>query len=228
MCLDVRDGRADNGAALQVYPCSSGNRNQKWERVGQAYRFAGSGKCLDVAGGRFSNGTAIQLWDCAQGSANQNFGDAGASAPAVAARNDGDSFYGYQAISIDRFVQLHPECAPFKDAFVAAAADQGLHPTFLGAIAETESSCRANPGNPWGMFQFSDDGAWRVYGLNKDRNNPYDSAFAAARYFKDLLRQTGNNLDQALRLYNGPLSQGGNPNYQSEVRQWMNGGNPWG
>lgn len=226
-CLDVADGRKNNGASLQLWDCFKGNGNQTWELTGSNIRLTGTNFCLDVRNGSYANGATLQLYACDYRGAqsNQSWSTSGDQAAAKPA-NDG-TFYGYPVISIDRFVQLHPECAPHKDAFVAAAKDQGLHPTFLAAIAETESSCRADV-NQDGLFQFSDAGAWRVYGLSKNKLNNWDSAFAAARFFADLLRQYNNDLNAAMRHYNGPIANGGNPNYFKEVGLWMSGGNPWG
>lgn len=232
-CLDLADGRKSNGATVQLWDCFKGNANQAWELVGSNIRLTGTNFCLDVRNGSYANGATLQLYACDwRGAAsNQGWtsnGSAPTPAPAAAASTSQDgTFYGYTVISIERFVQLHPECAPHKDAFIAAAKDQGLHPTFLAAIAETESSCRADV-NQDGLFQFSDAGAWRVYGLSKNKLNAWDASFAAARFFADLLRQYNNDLNAAMRHYNGPIANGGNPNYFKEVGLWMSGGNPWG
>lgn len=239
-CLDVVDGRNENGASVQLWDCVAGSANQGWQIDGVALKHTGTNFCLDVKDGAFDNGGQLQLWDC-DGRPNGNqvwsfeagqkdfaAAQTGAQTAVSSATTSATSFYNYAAISTDAFISLHPECAPFKDAVVAAAADQGLNAVFLLAIAETESSCQAAPSNGFGSFQFSDDGAWNQFGgIGKDRQNIWDASYAAARYFKYLLEQNNNNLDQAMRAYNGPLSQGGNPNYQKEVATWMSGGNPW-
>ena len=226
-CLDLTGG-GGNGTKLQLWDCSGGV-NQQWAFNGQAIQNAARGMCLDVTNGTYANGTLVQAYSCDwRSTGNQVWSFAQTQ---VASRSTGSStsgattFYGYQAISVDSFMAKNTECAWIKDAVVAAANDQGINATFLAAICIVESSCSV-PANGFGPWQFSDDGAWSEFGgQGKDRQNGWDAAYGAARYFKYLLQQANGNLDNALRAYKGPLNQGGNPQYQNEVRDWMKGGN---
>ncbi len=230
-CLDLTNG-GGNGTKLQLYTCSGGP-NQQWAFNGSAIQNSAKNLCLDVTDGAYQNGTLIQAYQCDWRSTGNQVWSYGAAQVAArstsqsAATTGATTFYGYPAISIDDFMSKNTECAWIKDAVVAAAADQGLNSTFLATACIVESSCTV-PANGWGPFQFSDDGAWAAYGgQGKDRQNVWDAAYGAARYFKALLAQENGNLDNALRAYNGPLSQGGNPQYQNEFRAWMSGKNAW-
>merc|ERR1719343_365996 len=74
-CLDVSEGRTENGANVQLYDCVAGEPNQAF-----LLPVGGEGpvrwakhptKCLDVAAGRQEDGTNIQLWDCVENEENQ-------------------------------------------------------------------------------------------------------------------------------------------------------------
>lgn len=228
-CLDLKDGRVVDGGQLQLWDCTQGNANQAWELVGNNLRHTATNMCLDVTRGNYSNGQSLQLWDCDwRSTSNQVWSFTGGLQNVGSDSSTGaGTFYGYPVIDIDDFMSLNSECAWIKDAVVSAANDQGLHPTFLATACIVESSCTV-PGNGFGPFQFSDDGAWSQFGgPGKDRQNIWDSAFGAARYFKYLLQQNSDNLDDALRAYNGPLDQGGNPRYVAEYAAWMSGKNAW-
>lgn len=227
MCLDVPNGSVYYGAPLQIYACSASgtNPNQMFESVNNAIRKRGTNWCVDVKDGHYSNGGQLQLWTCDWNLNGNQYWTLGT--PAQVTTQSPSSFLGYGTISWPSFLTLHPELNPWGQDFQNAAAANGLVPTLLGALAATESSFQERPGNGWGMFQFSSDAAWRQFGDGGDRQNARDAAWAAARYMRFLLNQDGQNLDQALRDYNGPLSQGGNPNYQTEIRTWMAGGSPW-
>ncbi|KAK1548187.1 hypothetical protein Q3G72_012754 [Acer saccharum] len=233
-CLDLPGGLAFNGAPLQVWTCDGNNKNQFWTFQGNNLHWGSTNWCVDVAGGGFWSGNSLQLWQCYGGSTNQAItlsGQAsggGGNAQAPAAANTGATNYlGYNAISLDAFVARYPECAPYKGALQAAGADQGINPTFLGAIAMVESDCsrglQGSPNARFGPFQFMDDNAWAAFGYNKDRNNFWDASYGAARYFNMLLQQERNNLWQAMRDWNGPVSQGGDVNYQSRTAAYMGG-----
>lgn len=246
LCLDLPGGTAYNGAPLQVWKCDGSNHNQFWTATSDGQvQWSNSNYCLDVTGGRFSNGNMLQLWTCYPGSQNQQFWPssgmsaapaAPVPAPAPAPQGGTSSgtattWLGHWAISLDDFVAKHPECQTYKPAILAAANDQGINPTFLASVCEVESSCGAGlKGSPnaWaGPWQFMDDNAWNKYGgAGKDRLNYWDAAFGAARYFKALLGESNWNLDVALRNYNGPVNQGGDPAYQAHVYSWMSGGHP--
>jgi len=227
MCLDVPGGAAYYGASLQLWECapSNTNSNQMFEAVGNTIRKRGTNWCLDVKDGHYADGGHLQLWACDWNQNGNQYWTFGT--PTQVTEQSPSSFLGYGTISWASFLTLHPELNPWGQDFQNAAAANGLVPTLLGAIAGAESTFRERPGNPYGMFQFSDDSAWRQFGDGGNRENARDAVWAAARYIRFLLNQSGQNLDQALRNYNGPLSQGGNPNYQNEIRTWMSGGSPW-
>ncbi|MFE6937265.1 ricin-type beta-trefoil lectin domain protein [Streptomyces sp. NPDC057699] len=69
-CVDVAEGSAANGTAVQLYDCN-GTAAQKWT-VGGDGTIRALGKCLDVASGGTADGTRVQLWDC-NGSAAQQW-----------------------------------------------------------------------------------------------------------------------------------------------------------
>ena len=227
MCLDIPSGAVYAGAPVQLWACDNNNRNQWFEVAGPSIRRKGTNYCLDVRDGRYDNGAALQIWPCDWNAGGNQVFTMGALPAQAQAAGSASSFLNYATISIDRFSQLHPECAPFKDAFVAAAAANQLVPTLLAALAETESSCNPNV-NQFGLMQWMDDGAWRAYSTpGANRMNPTDATWATARYMRALLNENQQNLDNALRGYNGPVWQGGNPGYQNEVRTWMSGGSMW-
>jgi glucosylceramidase len=61
-CLDVTDGSSSNGAAIQIWDCTTA-ANQQWTAATDG-TIASLGKCLDVAGAGTTNGTQVQLYDC--------------------------------------------------------------------------------------------------------------------------------------------------------------------
>jgi hypothetical protein len=228
MCLDLPNGWVYNGAKLQVWKCDGQNDHQHWSQVGSSLAYQGGDYCLDVTSGWFNNGNQLQLWTCYPGSANQAFNFAGSTIASSGSSTATTDFYGYKAVSLGAFVAKNPACAPYKDALQAAGSDQGINPTFLGAIAMVESGCNPYPAGPngqYGPFQFMSDQAWNFYGgTGKDRTNFWDAAYGAARYFHALLVQDNGNLWQAMRDWNGPIGQGGDPAYQSNVGTYMSGG----
>lgn len=232
LCLDLPSGYAANGVKLQVWTCDGSNKNQWWSPIGSTLQWGGGGSwCLDVTDGNFNNGNELQLWTCYPGSANQAIkiqsgGNTDAMSQAEAASCT--DYLGYPVISLEAFVQKYPECAPYEGALLGAGSDQGISPVFLGAIAMVESDCGAglaNSPNAWaGPFQFMDVGAANFYvGAGKSVTNFWDAAYGAARYFHALLIQNGNDLNQAMRSWNGPVEWGGDPNYQSHVFAYMAG-----
>lgn len=228
-CVDVKDGYRGNGGALQLWDCAQGNGNQAWEMAGQNIRLQGTNLCIDVVDGQFVAGGRLQTFQCDwRGTSNQGFAMAQAGGQAAQPRdNGGSSWMGHPMVSIERFGQLHPECAPFKDAFVAAGKDQNIHPVFLASICMIESSCRENVGtNPWGPYQFSDEGAWRQFGGGGNRQNIWDAAYAGARFYRWLL-DGGRDIDAAMRYYNGPVENGGSPDYQRHVWSCSAGNSCW-
>lgn len=230
-CLDLAGGYQTNGASLQLWDCYTGSKNQAWEQAGNNIRLTGTNFCLDVRNGSYVNGGTVQLYTCDwRGSASNQAWTLGGSSSgsSVAARSDSSTYCGYPAISIDAFMQKNTFCAWLKDPIVAAARDIGVNATFLASICIVESSCTVPTSNQGGPWQFTDDATWNVYGgAGKDRKNPWDAAYAAARYYKDLLSQTNGDLDKAMRLYNGPVSDGGSATYAPDTKTWMSGGSVW-
>ena len=223
MCLDVPGGNGYSGAALQVWKCDGKNPNQHWEQVGSNLRWYGHNLCLDVKDGGFWSGNALQLWTCYYSSANQGFlfgQPAQAVTPGV---TDTSSFLGYPTIGWQAFLNKHPVLASFAQAFPQAAAQYNLVPTLLASIALQESSGNCAPSNGAGLMQFTDWNAWQAYGNGGSRENCYDAVWAGARYIRVLLDENGQNLDNALRAYNGPIAYGGKPEYQQDIRNWMTG-----
>jgi len=76
MCIDVADGRAENGNNIQLYECSENSDNQYFllsldSAVGRFRTGRGKirwalhpTKCLDVQNQLGNNGDNVQLWDC--------------------------------------------------------------------------------------------------------------------------------------------------------------------
>lgn len=81
-CLEIPDGRKENGVHAQQWDCVKDAGTQWWwEDVlssgdgGQIVRLINmnSGKCLEVADSRTDNGAPVQQWECA-GVTTQNWG----------------------------------------------------------------------------------------------------------------------------------------------------------
>ena len=90
------------------------------------------------------------------------------------------------------------------DPFIVAAAKRyGVDARILRAICFIESRYRLNvisPKGARGPMQFMPDTAAR-YGL-RDPHDPEQAIDAAARYFRDLLREFGGRVDLAVAAYN--------------------------
>jgi len=78
-CLDVTNGNTANGNKLQIWTCSSGNKNQQFAHSGgdvldiptdRISWVSHPNKCVDLTGGSQTNGNRIQIWTC--GSTNPN------------------------------------------------------------------------------------------------------------------------------------------------------------
>lgn len=224
-CLDLVNGWAYPGANIQLWDCDNKNPNQFFEIAGNSIRKKNTNYCLDVRDGRYDNGGGLQLWGCdwnQNGNQVLKFGQT-----TQATQQSASSFSGYAMISIDAFVARNPECKPWRDAFVLAGSQFNLPATLIGAIAEQEATCQERPANGFGMFQFMSWDAWNLVNPGKDYQNAWDASWGAARYIRILLDQNNQNLDAALRAYNGPISQGGLPSYQSDIRGWCSGQKHW-
>lgn len=101
----------------------------------------------------------------------------------------------------------------------------GLPPGLLDSVWATESgrgTRMLSPAGAMGHFQFMPATA-KQYGL-KDPNNLAESADAAARMYRDLLKQNGGNLPMALAAYNwgqGNLQQQGFGRAPAETRDYI-------
>lgn len=76
-CLDLPEGKTDNGNMLQIWDCN-GMTNQQWLFDSGSWRikYAGdSGKCIDALGwgGSGGAGTQLGIWDC-NGHDSQSWG----------------------------------------------------------------------------------------------------------------------------------------------------------
>ncbi|MBB6474372.1 PQQ-dependent sugar dehydrogenase [Sphaerisporangium rubeum] len=70
-CLDVNGASQNNGAAVIIWDCNSGN-NQKWTSTAATELRVYGNKCLDVNGAGTADGTAVIIWDC-NGQNNQKW-----------------------------------------------------------------------------------------------------------------------------------------------------------
>lgn len=109
-----------------------------------------------------------------------------------------------------------------------AATSFNLQPQLLVAIAMQESTGGADANaysNQGGMFQFTNADTWKEFGTQttSDRQNDALSVTAAANYLGFLINQHNGSLAGALRAYNGPISQGGNPTYITDIYAKMRG-----
>ncbi len=223
LCADVTDGCYDETTVAQSWQCFTEDTNQAFDFSALAAPLTSASVGVQAAASTSAFATAAEV---AVLSSSQASNPAPTSAPQG---SPSGSYNGYDCISIDAFVAKYAECAPYKDAFVAAGAAEGVNPTFLASIAMVESDCGAGLANSanagFGPFQFMSDDAWNVYGGggSAQRTNFWDAAYGAARYFNALLQQENSNLYQAMRDWNGPVSQGGDPNYQDNVARYMSG-----
>jgi hypothetical protein len=91
-----------------------------------------------------------QLWACdwnLNGNMVFNFGGT-----KQVSQQSPSSFSGYAMISVDAFVNKHPECKPWRDAFISAGSQFNLLATWVAAVAEQEATCQERPSNGFGMF----------------------------------------------------------------------------
>ena len=216
-CLDVRNGGVANGTRLQIWDCYDGNVNQTWLMPNEKPI---DGSSPSTAGQADAN-TTVTSGATASGVANV---DAAVNQPVTFA--DWGISGGFTAIPLTQLLALHSQLAGDEQAFVAAAAQANpvLPPQLLVAICLQESSGGLDLSGYGGPFQFTDDNAWAAYGpKGGNRNNMSDAAIGAANYIAYLLKQNGNDLNAALRGYNGPVSNGGLPQYPSDIQAWMQG-----
>jgi len=82
-CLDVTDGVDASGTKLQIYGCSTANKNQQWQVTTRDedsllngilnVQWVNSTKCIDLTGGSQADGTPLQLLDCQTDSTDQKW-----------------------------------------------------------------------------------------------------------------------------------------------------------
>lgn len=88
-CLNVKDGRTDDGTRLQLWSCdpaTTSDKNNLWRVENGSIRWQKApNKCLDVTGGVFGDRTPAQMWSCYGGNVNQQWSivasDAAAAGP---------------------------------------------------------------------------------------------------------------------------------------------------
>ena len=106
----------------------------------------------------------------------------------------------------------HPTDPVLRGIFGSLEQQQHLPPGLLNSVFQTESGGDPNAIGPMtrygqakGGFQFTDDTA-RRYGL-QNQFDPAASAYAASRYFRDLLDEFHGDVEEALAGYNwGPAN----------------------
>jgi len=75
-CLDVTNGVDASGTKLQIYGCSTANKNQQWSVTTsssgiETIQWANSTRCVDLTGG--TAGSALQIWTCQSSNNNQKW-----------------------------------------------------------------------------------------------------------------------------------------------------------
>jgi hypothetical protein len=116
-----------------------------------------------------------------------------------------------------------PSSAQIKQMVYDEAVKRGVPPALAVAVATQESGLRARPGDGGardlarGVFQLTPAAA---IDAGIDPTSREDLAFniqGGVTFLGQKLRETGGNIDQALRRYNG----GGDPNYVANVRRFL-------
>lgn len=230
-CLDVRNGGVVNGTRVQIYDCYRGNSNQTWlmpnqKNVNTSATDGNSTASTGPSSAQSGNAVAGTSSGSATPVASSGVSSVDSAVTGPVTFSDWNISGGFTAISLNDLLAQHPQLAGDAQLFVAAAAQASpvLPPQLLVAICLQESSGGLDDGSYGGPFQFTDDGAWAQFGpKNGDRNAMGDAAIGAANYMAYLLQQNGNDLNAALRSYNGPISQGGLASYQSDIQAWMQG-----
>lgn len=81
-CLDVVDGKIQNGSRLQLWDCFEKNTNQLWIWVNNTWVWADKNKCLDLMDGNKTTNSPVQIWDCVGANDNQQWAfDSATNAP---------------------------------------------------------------------------------------------------------------------------------------------------
>jgi hypothetical protein len=103
---------------------------------------------------------------------------------------------------------------------VDTAQEFGVDPKLALAVAKVESGFDPNAVSPTGvagLFQVTNATGARFGQTPQTRNDPQVSARAGIGHLAELLRFTNGNIELALRQYNGPVEQGGDPQYVQKV-----------
>ncbi|MCO7569367.1 lytic transglycosylase domain-containing protein [Pseudomonas chlororaphis] len=125
----------------------------------------------------------------------------------------------------EQMKSIHPDRASANQLFRKLEQQNGLPPNLLDSVWNTESGRGAkmtSSAGAKGHFQFMDPTAAQ-YGL-KNPSNLAESADAAARLYRDLLKGNGGNLDRALAAYNwgqGNLDRKGMGAAPEETRDYI-------
>lgn len=150
----------------------------------------------------------------------------GAASAAEVGERANDIMSGRQAgYSPELMAKLHPQHAVAEKQLTEVEQRYQLPPGLLDKVWKQESSRGANllsPKGAKGHFGFMDPTA-KQYGLS-DPNNFQESADAAGRMYRDLLKANGGNLDRALAAYNwgqGNLNNKGLDQAPEETRNYI-------
>lgn len=136
----------------------------------------------------------------------------------------------WPAVALDELKTLAPSQLVSVWSDVHSAAEKyTLQAQLLVAVAMVESSGCSDPtcyasGNGGGCWQFTDADTWAEYGNGGNRLIDSDECEPAAHYISDSIASSGDLYD-GLRAYNGPIDQGGDPDYQKNVQAYMLGQN---
>lgn len=149
----------------------------------------------------------------------------------LASSGSGDAAAGtagsMSMVSLDAMVQKFPQLAPYKQAFVDAGAKYNVPPQILAAQAMQESHAGTDSAAGGNMMQFIPS-TWDSmnsgisYGQLSLSNAPLQIEMAA-KYDAQLLNDNGGDWDKTLRGYNGPVADGANSEYQTQIAKWVRG-----
>ncbi|PPQ69744.1 hypothetical protein CVT26_014019 [Gymnopilus dilepis] len=132
-CLDVTEGVNADGTKMQIWTCTTNNKNQQWgyTRDNRIY-WQGSNKCLDLTEGNLTNGNRIQIWTCSDNNINQvwNTGYSVNNLP----QNSQNGQYGYNNCGTGS-----SQSSNCQTLWINSASDFCLWaPPYEGTIGDTE------------------------------------------------------------------------------------------
>ena len=78
LCLDLKDGKTNDGAIIQQWTCNGTSTTMMWSLYDDFYSSRQvvndrSGYCLDVAGGSWADHALLQNYHCTNGNTAQHF-----------------------------------------------------------------------------------------------------------------------------------------------------------